>query len=306
LNRAGGDPDRPAPTSVHDTSRRSIWFEAARPRTLSASIVPVIVGTASSGRWSADRFIGALVVSLALQIGVNYANDYFDWKKGVDREERVGPRRAVASGLVSPAHMRVAMLIAFAVAVVAGTWLAAVVGFELLIVGAASLAAALAYSGGSRPYGAAGLGEVFVFVFFGLVATTGSAYVQIERITAVAVLASVPVGLLAAAILVANNVRDLDSDRSAGKNTLAVRLGPQVARTLHRLLLLGGFTILPLVAGARATAWPLIAFLALPFAVPPFRAIESHEAPILVRALAGTARLQLVFGTLLAVGLWLD
>jgi 1,4-dihydroxy-2-naphthoate octaprenyltransferase len=295
------DPD---PVRAGRKSTLSTWVEAARPRTLSASIVPVFVGTASSGRWILPRFLGALVVAVALQIGVNFANDYFDAVKGVDAADRIGPRRVVASGLVAPSRMRIAMLIAFAVAAGTGLWLAAVLGPELLIAGGASFVAALTYSGGPRPYGAAGLGELFVFVFFGVVATVGSVYVQIDRVSGVAVLASIPVGLLAAAILVANNVRDIESDRRAGKVTLAVRLGLQAARTLHRVLLLGGFTFLPLLAGATRSPWPLLAFAALPFARPPFKAIDSSDGARLVRALAGTALLQLVFGALLTIGLW--
>lgn len=281
------------------------FVEAARPRTLAASVVPVVVGTAASGRWLAGRFAGALVVGVALQVAVNYANDLFDAQRGVDSAARVGPRRAVASGLVSAHAMRVATGVALAVAALAGGALAVVVGLELVAVGALSILAALGYSGGPRPYGAAGLGEAFVFVFFGVVATTGSAYVQVERVTLDALLSSVPVGLLAVGILVANNLRDARTDRAAGKTTLAVRLGPDRTRTLYRVTVLAPFTVLPLVAGATESAWPLLAFAALPLAAPPLRAIRADDAPSQVRALVGTARLQAVFGALLAAGLWL-
>lgn len=281
------------------------FVEAARPRTLAASVVPVVVGTAASGRWLPGRFAGALVVSVGLQVAVNYANDLFDARRGVDSAARVGPRRAVAAGLVSPRAMTVAIGAALTVAAVAGAALALVVGPELFVVGALAIVAALGYSGGPRPYGDAGLGEAFVFVFFGLVATTGSAYVQVERVTMDAALASVPVGLLAVGILVANNLRDARTDRDAGKITLAVRHGAERTRTLYRVTVLAPFTVLPLIAGATESAWPLVAFAALPLAAPPLRAIRSDDAPSHVRALVATARLQAVFGALLAAGLWL-
>ena len=282
----------------------NVWIEAARPRTLPAAVTPVLVGTAAAQRFLPLRFAGALIVALAIQVGVNYANDYFDATKGVDSKHRTGPRRAVASGLVQPGAMRTAAATAFGVAAVAGLALALVAGIELLVVGALSFLAALGYSGGPRPYASAGLGEVFVFVFFGLVATIGSAYVQVEEIIRSAVAASVPIGLLAAAILVANNLRDLRTDAGAGKITLAVRLGPVRTATLFRALVLGAFPFLVLLAGATESSWPLLAFAALPLTLPLYRAASSEDPGVLMRALAGTARLELVFGALLAVGLW--
>ncbi|MDQ3982742.1 MAG: 1,4-dihydroxy-2-naphthoate polyprenyltransferase, partial [Actinomycetota bacterium] len=216
-----------------------LWVEAARPRTLPAAVVPVLVGTSAAGHLIVWRFAAALLVSLALQVAVNYANDYFDGVRGVDTPERAGPRRAVASGLVRPSQMKAAVGLALAVAAAAGIALTIAVGPELLLVGALSIGAALAYSGGPRPYASAGLGEVFVFVFFGLVATVGSAYVQVETIPRLTVLASVPVGLLATAILVVNNLRDIPTDAAAGKKTLAVRLGPRGTRRLYAALLAG-------------------------------------------------------------------
>lgn len=288
-------------------SRR--WVEAARPRTLPAAVAPVAVGTAAAslgGPVDPWRALAALVVALAVQVGVNYANDYFDGVRGIDTPDRVGPRRAVATGLVSARGMRVAMLCAFSVAGVAGLWLAAVAGWELLAVGALCFLAAVGYSGGPRPYASAGLGELFVFVFFGLVATVGSAYVQREAVLGVAVLAAVPVGLLATAILVVNNVRDVTTDAAAGKRTLAVRLGPRRTRTLYRWLVLAPFAFLPLLALAVSSALPFLALLA---AVPASRAavlVSRTEDPVLlVRALGATAGVQLLFGLLLAVALWL-
>ena len=282
-----------------------VWIEAARPRTLPAAVAPVLVGTAAAQRFLPLRFAGALIVALAIQVGVNYANDYFDGTKGVDSEHRTGPRRMVAAGLVAPSAMGRATVVAFGVAGLAGLGLALVAGIELLIVGALCFIAALGYSGGPRPYGSAGLGELFVFVFFGLVATAGSAFVQIEEVSRAAVVAAVPIGLLATAILVANNLRDLPTDRSAGKVTLAVRMGRGRSTTLYRGLVFGSFPFLVLLAGITESAWPLVAFAALPLTLPLYRGVASDESVTLVRVLAGTARLELAFGILLAVGLWI-
>jgi len=282
----------------------NVWIEAARPRTLPAAVAPVLVGTAAAQRFLPLRFTGALVVALAIQVGVNYANDYFDGTTGVDSEHRTGPRRAVAAGLVAPSAMKRATAAAFGVAALAGAALALVAGPGLLVVGALCFLAALGYSGGPRPYGSAGLGELFVFVFFGLVATTGSAYVQVEEVSSTALTAAVPIGLLASAILVANNLRDLPTDAAAGKITLAVRLGPARTATLYRALVFGAFPWLVLLAGLTESAWPLVAFAALPLTLPLYRGVSADEAGVLVRVLAGTARLELAFGILLAVGLW--
>ena len=283
----------------------SVWIEAARPKTLSAAIAPVVVGTAAASGFIVWRFLCALVVSLSLQIGVNFANDYFDGLRGVDTDARLGPRRAVASGLVTPARMRTAMLASFGVSGAAGLALAAAAGWELLIIGAAAFVAALAYSGGPRPYASRGLGEVSVFLFFGLAATAGSAYVQDERIVAAAVVSSIPLGLLASAILVTNNLRDLPTDAAAGKRTLAVRLGPERTRTLYRALALGGFPFLPVIAGLEDSPWPMLPFLALPLAVGAVKRV-AWEGRALVGALTATARLHMIFGVLLATGLWIS
>ena len=283
----------------------SVWIESARPRTLPAAIAPVLVGTAAAERFIAWRAGAALIVSLAIQVGVNYANDYFDGVRGVDTPGRSGPRRAVAAGLATPSRMRLAMTFAFAVAALAGLTLAIAIGWELLVVGALCFAAALGYSGGPKPYASSGLGELFVFLFFGLVATAGSTYVQDERLTIVAVLAAIPVGLLAAAILVANNMRDISSDRSAGKMTLAVRLGHAHSQTFYRILVLGAFPWLVLIAGRTDNPWPLLPFVSLLLAPQLHRAVASEEPRRLVAVLVGTARLELIFAILLAVGLWL-
>ncbi len=284
----------------------SIWIEASRPKTLSAAVAPVLVGTAAASAFSAWRFLAALVVALAVQVGVNYANDYFDGVRGVDTEDRVGPRRTVASGLVSPTRMRSAMLVAFGVAALAGLALSAVAGWWLVAVGLACFLAALGYSGGSRPYASSGLGEAFVFVFFGLVATMGSAFVQDERISPVVAVAAVPVGMLAVAILVANNLRDIETDANAGKRTLAVRLGDRGTRIFFVALVVGPFVFVPVVAVAAGSPWPLVALLALVLAPVPARAAwGGAKGRTLIPVLAGAARLQISFGLLLAAGLLL-
>lgn len=281
------------------------WVAAARPITLTAGIVPVLVGTASGGRFLVWRFVAALVVSLALQVAVNYANDYFDGVRGVDTPDRVGPRRAVASGLVTPSEMKRAIAVALTVAALAGLALTVVVGPELLLVGVASIAAALAYSGGPRPYASAGLGELFVFSFFGPVATIGTAYVQAETIPPLTVLASIPVGLLATAILVVNNLRDIDTDARAGKRTLAVRLGARGTRRLFVALVAGAATCVPFLADRVEGNWRGVVML-VSFA-PAFRLVRDVnrcEGPELVRCLAGTASLHLAFGVAATVALW--
>ncbi|MFN2588153.1 MAG: 1,4-dihydroxy-2-naphthoate polyprenyltransferase [Actinomycetota bacterium] len=283
----------------------SIWVEAARPRTLPAAVVPVLVGTATAGRVIAWRAAAALVVSVALQVAVNYANDYFDGVRGIDTPERVGPRRVTASGLVRPSRMRIAIGVALAVAAAAGSALAVAVGPELLLVGAASIAAALAYSGGPRPYASAGLGEAFVFVFFGLVATTGSAYVQAGTIPAVTAAVSITVGLLATAILVVNNLRDIGTDEAAGKRTLAVRLGDRGTRRLFAGLLAAAATSLALVAAAAPHPERALALLVLVVpGVALVRDVDAAEGAALVRCLVRTSLLHLAFGVAAGALLW--
>src|SRR6476646_1174023 len=229
------------------------WIAGARPRTLPAAVVPVLVGTACAvGDTGAGhgivwwRAIAAMVAAVFIQIGTNFANDYSDGKRGTDAPgQRVGPPRLVGCALASPRAVRTAALASFAVAGVAGLALAIAVNPLLLLVGVASFAAGWFYSGGPKPYGYAGFGELFVFVFFGVVATVGSTYVQTERITALSVGASIPVGLLATALLVTNNLRDIPSDTQSGKNTLAVRLGDRRTRILYVLLLVGAFVSVP-------------------------------------------------------------
>jgi 1,4-dihydroxy-2-naphthoate octaprenyltransferase len=281
------------------------WIAGARPRTLGAALSPVLVGTAAAYADAGDliwwRAVTALVVALALQVGVNYANDYSDGVRGTD-DVRAGPLRLTASRLATPTAVRNAAVLAFAVAAVAGLVLAVAVDLRLLLVGAVAIAAAALYTGGPRPYGYVGLGELSVLVFFGLVATAGSAYVQIERVPAAAWWGSLAVGLPACAILLANNIRDVDTDRAAGKRTLAVRLGASVARRLYVGCLGGGF--LAVIAVGIVEPWALLALAALPLAAPPARLVLTRrDPPSLVAALVGTARLELAVAVLLTVGL---
>ncbi|HEU4392873.1 MAG TPA: 1,4-dihydroxy-2-naphthoate polyprenyltransferase [Solirubrobacterales bacterium] len=287
-----------------------IWLMAARPRTLPAAIAPVLVGTAAAvnqygdlPRWGA--FLAALVGSIFIQIGTNLANDYSDARRGADTADRLGPVRVTSAGLVTPQRVLTATWIAFAVAVACGIYLAAVAGPVILLIGVLSIAAGVLYTGGPRPYGYAGLGEVFVFLFFGLVAVNGSYYVQVEALDALPLGLSIAVGFLATAILVVNNVRDLETDRRAGKMTLAVRMGRHNAVVLYRLLVLGAFAVLPiaLLAG-NASALPLIGLLALPLAVPPMRTLSNRsDGPALNGALAATGVVLAAYSLLVSVGL---
>ncbi len=287
------------------------WVSGARPRTLPASLAPVIAGTAAVARpgygWGQGliwwRLAMALVVALALQVGVNYANDYSDGVRGTDDERRVGPRRLVGSGLARPATVRRAAVLAGLVAGGAGLALAAAAGWELLAVGAACLAAGWFYSGGRRPYGYRGWGEVGVFVFFGFVAAVGSAYVQLESLTLRSVWVGVGCGCLSCALLVANNLRDIGGDAAAGKRTLAVRMGAPRTRVLYAVLLAGGFAALvPLALGET---WALLGLASLPLAAGPLRRVlRGAEGVDLIGALAATGRLLAAYGITVAAGLW--
>ena len=283
------------------------WILGARPRTLPAAIVPVLVGTAVAAGTGVVwwRAAAALVVALALQVAVNYANDLSDGLRGTDGPERVGPARLVGGGLATPEEVRTAMLLAFALASVAGLTLAAAVTPWLLVVGAASVAAGWFYTGGSRPYGYRGLGEVFVFAFFGLVATVGSTYVHQQQISGLAWLAAVAVGFLACSLLVVNNLRDRVGDEEGGKRTLAVRLGDRRTRLLYVALLDGSLVVGSLCALSRP--WAALVLIAGLMAGPAVRRVlAGAEGPDLVDVLARTGKIQLVAGALLALGLALS
>jgi 1,4-dihydroxy-2-naphthoate octaprenyltransferase len=287
-----------------------IWFMAARPRTLPAAIAPVLVGTAAAV-WEAGNlprvggFLAALVGSVFIQIGTNLANDYSDARRGADTADRLGPVRVTASGLVTPRRVLAATWVAFAVAVACGIYLAFLAGPVILAVGALSIAAGVLYTGGPRPYGYAGLGEVFVFLFFGLVAVNGSYYVQLERIDLLPFGLSLAVGALSTAILVVNNVRDLETDRRAGKRTLAVRLGRERTRRLYVLLVDGAYVLLVLTLIANGGPWwGLLGLLSAPLLARPTGAVLTRtDGPALNGALAGTGALLAAFSLLLSAGL---
>ena len=284
---------------------RAQWISAARPRTLPAAIAPVLVGTGAAAALDGaliGRALLALVVALALQVGVNYANDYSDGIRGTD-DDRVGPFRLTGSGAADPAAVRRAAFAGFAVAAASGLALVALSGtWWLIAVGAASIIAAWYYTGGSRPYGYAGLGEVFVFVFFGLVAVLGTTYTQAGRVGLETLAGAVAIGLLACAILVANNLRDVPTDTAAGKHTLAVRIGAPATRRLYAALVAGAFVLAVLVALRRPAA--LITLVAVPAALPPVRAVLRGDAGLqLLPVLRDTGRLELVYAVLLGLAL---
>jgi 1,4-dihydroxy-2-naphthoate octaprenyltransferase len=288
-----------------------IWLMAARPRTLPAAVAPVLVGTALAGtgdRFHVLRFLAALVGAVFIQVGTNLSNDYSDARRGADTEDRLGPVRVTAGGLVPPRQVLVATYVSFGVAVLAGIYLVAVAGWGLLLVGAASILAGVLYTGGPRPYGYEGLGEVFVFLFFGLVAVAGSYYVQAKHLPWEAFALAVPVGLLASAILVVNNVRDLDTDRRAGKRTLAVRLGRDRTRSLFAAMVYGAYVLAPVTwLFGPLGAWLLLPWLSLPLAAPVVRAVRNRaDGQSLNDALAATGQLQLAFCVLLSAGLLLS
>jgi len=284
-----------------------IWLMAARIRTLPAAIAPVLVGTSLAGAAGIFRvgpFIAALLGSILIQIGTNLANDYSDARRGADSDDRLGPVRVTAGGLVPPRQVLVATYVTFGLAMVCGVYLVFAAGIELLFVGVASIAAGVLYTGGPKPYGYEGLGEIFVFLFFGIAAVSGSAFAQLEAWPTDAFVLAVPVGLLAAAILVVNNVRDMDTDKRAGKRTSAVRLGRERARTLYGLMLYVPYLVAPLpwLLG-DLSPWLLLPWLTLPLAIRLARTVRTHaDGPTLNEALAQTGMLQLAFCVLLSAG----
>jgi 1,4-dihydroxy-2-naphthoate polyprenyltransferase len=284
---------------------------AARIRTLPAAVAPVLVGTALAGYFHVFhplRFIAALVGAIFIQVGTNLSNDYSDARRGADAEDRLGPVRVTAGGLVPPKQVLVATYLSFGVAVLAGAYLVAVAGWQLLLVGAASILAGVLYTGGPKPYGYEGLGELFVFLFFGIVAVAGSFFVQVTHLDWEAFALAVPVGLLAAGILMVNNVRDVDTDRRAGKRTLAVRLGRERSRNMFALTVYLAFVMAPITWLFGPTkAWVLLPWLTLPVAAGVVRTVRNRtDGPSLNQALAQTGMLQLAFCMLLAAGLLLS
>ncbi|MCL4312538.1 MAG: 1,4-dihydroxy-2-naphthoate polyprenyltransferase [Actinobacteria bacterium] len=287
----------------------SHWIAGARPRTLGAAAAAVVVGTAAGATegtvvwW---RALLALVVAVGIQIGTNYANDYSDGKRGADAK-RSGPVRLVASGLASPTAVKRAAIVSFAIAAAAGAVLAIIVNPLLFLFGGACILAGWFYTGGPRPYGYMGLGELFVFIFFGVAAVCGTAYVVTSRLDLVALLASLPVGLLATALLVVNNLRDIDTDASSGKRTLAVMLGERLTRSFYVGCVIAAFLlVIPLWPYRH---WALLSLLALVVAIVPLRQVAKAFDGIdgrnreLIKALGATGALQMAFALLLAVGL---
>jgi 1,4-dihydroxy-2-naphthoate octaprenyltransferase len=283
------------------------WLEGARPRTLPAALAPVFVGTGVAAALDGFRLVPALLallVALALQVAVNYANDYSDGRRGTDAD-RVGPMRLVGSGAATPQQVLIAAALAFAVAGAAGLALAALSSWWLVAVGAVSILAAWTYTGGPIPYGYRALGEVFVFVFFGLVAVVGTTFGQTRSLDGLAFAAAVPIGLCSVALLVVNNLRDVHGDAAVGKRTLAVLLGESRTRVAYTGLLVVAFAVVLLIGIARP--WALLGLLALPLALPPVRTVAGGgRGPVLIGALKGTGQLTLATGVLLGIGLALS
>lgn len=295
-----------SPTNRQPSSFQ-IWLLAARPKTLPAAAVPVIVGTAvaiSERVFNPGPALAALFGALLIQIGTNLANDVFDYKKGADTTARLGPLRVTQAGLLSPRQVLIGMGLTFGLAALIGVYLAVVGGWPIIVIGLLSITAGMAYTGGPFPLGYNGLGDLFVFIFFGLVAVCGTYYVQAGTVSVATWWAAVPVGLLATAILVVNNLRDIDTDRAAGKKTLAVRFGTGGAQIEYTLLVTGAYLspLLMWLTGV-STAWVLLAWLSLPLTRPLLQLIWHEKGRALNQALAGTARLELVYGLLFSAGL---
>jgi 1,4-dihydroxy-2-naphthoate octaprenyltransferase len=288
-----------------------IWLMAARARTLPAAIAPVLVGTALAGYlhvFHPLRFAAALVGAMFIQIGTNLSNDYSDARRGADTEDRLGPVRVTAGGLVPPRQVLIATYLTFGVAVLAGVYLVVVAGWQLLLVGAASILAGVLYTGGPKPYGYEGLGEVFVFLFFGIVAVAGSFFVQVKHLDWEAFALAVPVGLIAAGLLVVNNVRDIETDRRAGKRTLAVRLGRPRTRVMFAAMIYLAYVLTPVTwVFGPLKPWLFLPWLTLPLATRVVRVVRNRsDGRSLNQVLAQTGLLQLIFCTLLAAGVLLS
>ncbi|MFW9998468.1 MAG: 1,4-dihydroxy-2-naphthoate polyprenyltransferase [Candidatus Odinarchaeota archaeon] len=286
---------------------RQIWLLAARPKTLPAAAAPVVVGAAvaiSEQVFSLWPALAALLGALLIQIGTNFANDVFDYKKGADTTERLGPMRVTQAGLLTPRQVLLGMWAAFGLAALAGLYLIWVGGWPVVVIGVLSIVAGIAYTGGPFPLGYKGLGDLFVFIFFGLVAVCGTYYVQAGTVSPTAVWAAAPMGLLATNILVVNNLRDIDTDRAVGKKTLAVRLGVRGTQIEYLLLLIGSYAAPPLMWLVNGlTPWVMLTWLSAPLAVSLWQQILREKGRALNVALAGTARLELVYGVLLSVGM---
>jgi 1,4-dihydroxy-2-naphthoate polyprenyltransferase len=288
-------------------SARSVWWLAIRPATLTASAAPVLVGTAAAFAdhgFAAGPALAALIGASLLQVGANFANDVFDFERGADNADRLGPQRATQQGWISPEQMKRAMWTAFAGAMVAGIYLTAVAGWPVMALGLLSIAAAYLYTGGPKPYGYLGLGDLSVFLFFGFGAVTGTYFVQAHGVSPLVLWASVPIGALATAILVVNNLRDIETDARAGKLTLAVRLGERATRNYYQLLLAMAYAVPPiLLVRGLADASVMLAWISLPIALRLASRMRHERGLALNGCLVQTARLEVIFGLLLAVGL---
>jgi 1,4-dihydroxy-2-naphthoate octaprenyltransferase len=296
---------------TEDQSKMGAWMLAVRPRTLPAALAPVVLGTAMA---IADKHFAwlpaaaALTVALLLQIGVNLANDYFDYVKGIDTQDRLGPPRVTQSGLIPAKQVKTGMLVAIILSAIPGLYLASVGGWPVILIGVFSFAAALAYSGGPFPLASHGLGDLFVFIFFGLVGVCGTYYVQALQLTPMVWLMGAIQGLLITAILVVNNLRDIQTDRRSGKRTLAVMIGERGSRIEYLLLLCTAYTI-PFILwlSGRSSAWVILPVFSLPLAISLTRLIwKSTGGAVLNHALAHTAKLALVYSLLLSIGLILS
>ena len=295
-------------TQATAITRRQAWILAARPKTLPAALSPVVVGAALAAAAGAFDLLPALAAALGallLQILSNFANDYSDFFRGADPEDRLGPVRVTSSGLISPKELRLGIIVVIALSVLVGLYLVWVGGWPILAIGVAAILAALAYTGGPFPFGYYGLGEFFVFLFFGVAAVCGTYYVQALNVPWSVLVASVPVGLLVTAILVVNNYRDIDTDRRAGKRTLAVRMGRRGARIEYALCVILAYLVPPLLWLAFHFApWVLLPWLTVPLAVQLIRTLNrATDGPTLNKTLAGTARLGLIFSLLFALGI---
>ena len=288
-------------------SARSAWWLAVRPATLTASAAPVLVGTGAA--WADNVFdagpaLAALIGASLLQVGANFANDVFDFERGADNVDRLGPQRATQQGWISAAQMKRAMWLAFAGALVTGVYLTSVAGWPVMALGLLSIAAAYLYTGGPKPYGYLGLGDLSVFLFFGFGAVAGTYFVQAQSVSPLVLWASVPIGALATAILVVNNLRDIETDSRAGKLTLAVRLGERATRNYYLLLLATAYVVPPILwFRGLAAAWVWLPWLSLPLALRLAGRMRHERGLALNGCLVQTARLEVVFGLLLAVGL---
>jgi len=298
---------RDEPSALPRPSSAGAWLLAARPKTLTAAVVPVAVGTAcahAAGGAAVLPALAALFGAIGIQIGTNFANDVFDYEKGADTEDRLGPTRAVQAGLLSPGQMRLGMLVSFGLSAALGVYLVAVGGWPIIVIGVLSILSGIAYTGGPFPLGYNGLGDVFVMIFFGFVAVMGTTWVQLHEITTLSVYASIPIGALATAILVVNNLRDRTTDARVGKRTLAVRFGRRAAIVEYAALSGAAFAVPPVLVALGLAGWPVLAPLATaPLALLYVLRVARLEGEELNPLLGATAKLLLLYGLLFAIGL---